>query len=332
MGNYGNTLDRWYHRAAVIVWPGDRAFANRAEISPAWALDELVAMTSAGDASGAQAAAATLASFWNGVVRARTADERGGVAGLIGKALTVADDVADAETAAMLLHPFSVENLTAAHAGPLGKIAGRYGQQWTTTLLQTWFGGDQPSWAYGAGLDRPQWVADQLPGLCAGLHATGNAGVVAALRLLDLAWQWARTEIRTALAAPSPSYRDKSLTGLGKPLAAVLTAAAAIEAASTRDTASRYVRKLEDAVTALEISTLRAAKRPRDRMRGDAGFGELAADCAARLRVRLAGPQRALGDWSIELPAGGCACDLCDTLRAFLSDKSRRTFARPLAK
>ena len=332
MGNYGNTLDRWYHRAAVIVWPGDRAFANRAETSPAWALDELAAMASAGDASGAQAAAATLASFWNGAVRARTADERGGVAGLIGKALTVADDVADAETAAMLLHPFSVENLTAAHAGPLGKIAGRYGQQWTTTLLQTWFGGDQPSWAYGAGLDRPQWVADQLPGLCAGLHATGNAGVVAALRLLNLAWQWARTEIRTALAAPSPSYRDKSLTGLGKPLAAVLTAAAAIEAASTRDTASRYVRKLEDAVTALEISTLRAAKRPRDRMRGDAGFGELAADCAARLRVRLAGPQRALGDWSIELPAGGCACDLCDTLRAFLSDKSRRTFARPLAK
>ena len=33
MGNYGNTLDRWYHRAAVIVWPGDRAFANRAETS-----------------------------------------------------------------------------------------------------------------------------------------------------------------------------------------------------------------------------------------------------------------------------------------------------------
>ena len=85
-------------------------------------------------------------------------------------------------------------------------------------------------------------------------------------------------------------------------------------------------------MTALEISALRAAKRPRDRMRGDAGFGELAADCAARLRVRLARPQRAPGDWSIELPAGGCACDLCDTLRAFLSDKSRRTFEWPLAQ
>ena len=26
MGNYGNTLDRWYRRAAIVVWPLDRAF------------------------------------------------------------------------------------------------------------------------------------------------------------------------------------------------------------------------------------------------------------------------------------------------------------------
>src|SRR6266567_2644356 len=49
MGNWGNTLDRWYHRAAVVVWPREQAFANRAETSPAWALDELAAMASAGD-------------------------------------------------------------------------------------------------------------------------------------------------------------------------------------------------------------------------------------------------------------------------------------------
>jgi predicted 2-oxoglutarate/Fe(II)-dependent dioxygenase YbiX len=332
MGNWGNTLDRWYHRAAVIVWPGDRAFANRAETSPAWALDELAAMASAGDVPGAQAAAATLASFWDGAVRARTGDEGGGAAGLFGKALRAADDVADAKIAAMLLHPFCVENLTAAHVGSLGKIVGQYGQQWTARLLQTWFGGDQPAWAYGTGLDRRQWVTDQLPGLCAGLHATGSAGVVAAQRLLDLAWDWSRNGIEAVFATPSPSYRGEQLTELGKPLAAVLTAAAAIDAASTRHTACGYVRKQEDAVTALEMSALRAAKRPQGRMRGDAGFGELAADCEQRLCARLARPQRASGDWSIELPAGGCACELCDTLRAFLSDMTRRTFEWPLAK
>jgi hypothetical protein len=35
MGNWGNTLDRWYHRAAIVIWPREQAFANRAETSPA---------------------------------------------------------------------------------------------------------------------------------------------------------------------------------------------------------------------------------------------------------------------------------------------------------
>ncbi len=86
-------------------------------------------------------------------------------------------------------------------------------------------------------------------------------------------------------------------------------------------------------MTALEMSALRAAAEPPwDGERGDAGFGDLAADCAARLRARLARPQRASGDWSIELPEGGCTCDLCGALGEFLGDKSRRTFEWPLAQ
>jgi len=85
MGNWGNTLDRWYHRAAVVVWPRDQAFANRAETSPAWALDELAAMASAGDVPGARAAAATLAPFWDSALRARTPEEKGRISGLFGK-------------------------------------------------------------------------------------------------------------------------------------------------------------------------------------------------------------------------------------------------------
>jgi len=333
MGNWGNTLDRWYHRAAVVVWPRDQAFANRAETSPAWALDELAAMASAGDVPGAQAAAATLAPFWDGARRTGTPQERGRASGLVGKALLAADAVADAETAAMLLRPFRIENLTDAYVDSFGKVAGRYGQRWTAELLRTWFGGKQPAWAYGGGQERPQWVADWLPGLCEGLPATGSAGAVAAQRLLDLAWEWLGPDIGAGLASSSPSHRDRKLGDLGKPLASVLTAAATVGAAGTRDAVSGYIRKQEEAVTALEMSALRAAAElSRDGTRGDAGFGDLAADCAARLRARLARPQRASGDWSIALPAGGCTCDLCGTLRVFAGDTSRRTFEWPLAK
>ncbi len=333
MGNWGNTLDRWYHRAAVVVWPREQAFANRGETSPAWALDELAAMASAGDVSGAQAAAATLEPFWDGALRTRTPEQRGRVPGLFGKALMAADAVADAETAAMLLRPFRIENLTGAYVDSFGKIIDGYGQRWTAELLRTWFGGDQPAWAYGGGQERPQWVAGWLPGLCEGLHVRGGAGAVAARRLLDLAWEWLGKDLGTGLASASPSRRDKELGDLGKPLASVLTAAAVIGAASTRDAVCGYIRKQQDAVTALEMSALRAvAELSQDGARSDAGFGDLAADCAARLRARLARPQRAPGDWSIELPAGGCTCDLCGTLSVFLEDKSRRTFEWPIAE
>jgi predicted 2-oxoglutarate/Fe(II)-dependent dioxygenase YbiX len=333
MGNGGNTLDRWYRRAAVAVWPRDQAFANRAETSPAWALDELAAMASSGDVPGAQAATATLAPFWDSAVRGQAPQENGRTSGLLGTALRAADAVADASTAAMLLRPFRIENMTDAHVTSFAKIAGGYGHQWTADLLRKWFGGDQPAWAYGGGRERPQWVADFLPGLCAGLHTEGSAGAVAAQRLLDLAWEWLSKDIRSGLGLSLPSYRDEHLGGLGKPLAAVLTAAAAIGAASTRDIVSRDFQEQGDPVTTLELSALRAADQmPRDGARGDGSFGDLAADCAARLRARLARPQRASGDWSIELPSGGCTCDLCGTLRMFLEDRSRRTFEWPLAK
>ena len=138
----------------------------------------------------------------------------------------------------MLLRPFRIENLTGAHVDSFGKIAAGYGQQWTADLLRTWFGGDQPAWAYGGGQERPRWLADRLPGLYAGLQATGSAGALAARQILDLAWEWLRKDIATGLASSSPSYRSEKLGGLGKPLASVLTATAAIGAAGTRDAVS----------------------------------------------------------------------------------------------
>jgi hypothetical protein len=55
--------------------------------------------------------------------------------------------------------------------------------------------------------------------------------------------------------------------------------------------------------------------------------GKSPADTVSRGRRRCAS-----GDWSAELPAGNCDCELCRTLRGFLEDKIRRTFEWPIAK
>ena len=239
MGNWGNTLDRWYHRAAVLVWPRDQAFANRAETSrPGPSMSS--------PRSRQRATCRARGPPWRRSRRSGTgpcaSGQRRPAAGSPGSSARRCGPrklVADAESAAMLLRPFRIENLTDACVNSFGEVADRYGQQWTAELLRAWFGGDQPTWAYGGGQERPQWVADWVPGLCKSLYATGGAGAVAAQRLLDLAWQWIGKDIGSGLALSSPSYRDEKLGGLGKPLASVLTAAAAIGAASTRDEGSR---------------------------------------------------------------------------------------------
>jgi hypothetical protein len=106
-------------------------------------------MASSGDVPGAQAAAATLAPFWDSARRTRTPEERGRVSGLFGKALRAADAGADAETGAMLLRPFRIENLADAYVDSFAKIAGGYGQQWTAELLRTWFGGKHTRHCFG---------------------------------------------------------------------------------------------------------------------------------------------------------------------------------------
>jgi len=117
MGNYGNTMDRWYCRAAVVVWPLDRAFAARAEAGSQWALSELRTRIVAGDLEGARAGAQSLAPFWRKI---------GSQAGLLGTALHVAAGLGAAGTAAMLLEPFRVETVagTRGWAGG-GRAVGR---------------------------------------------------------------------------------------------------------------------------------------------------------------------------------------------------------------
>lgn len=329
MGNWGNTLDRWYHRGAIIVWPRTQAFANRAETSPGWALDEIVSIASSGDAARAREAAATLEPVWNGLGRRDAAPP-------LGKALRAADAVADARVAAMLLDPFKIQHLTEHDSEAFGQVAARYGQDWTGKLLCGWFGEDRPAWDRGTRL--AEWVTRWLPGICTGLHGSGLGG--AARQLLDLAWGQIRRDTDTGLASASPSYRDRKLGDLGKPLTALMSAAAATGSASTLGTISGYIQHLEgDPVATLEIAVLRAAAD----LRAEAGssaspspdeaeFRELAADCAARLRRQLDRPRREPGDWSVTLPAGGCTCDLCAALRDFLAAPDRRTLEWPLAK
>lgn len=308
MGNYGNTMDRWYRRAAVVVWPQERAFAARAEASPSWALAELRARLDAGDMVNARAAAASVAPFW------RTPGPE-----LLGPALQAAAGLEDPDIALMLLRPFAVEWVAPAHAGGLVALAARYGEPWHRSLLDAWFGSRGP-WRYTGEVDRKGW-AGALPELAKALRDAGADATAG--WLLAAAWGWLDEDIQSWLKCSSPAMRDRQLAELGQPLAGLL---AASEGTVLADEIAKILGEHGDGVLACLLPMLRAAEPGPSAL-----FDDLARDCEQRLMAITKRPARADDDWSVPW-SGGCGCELCGTLGAFLAEPGERTLEWPLAE
>lgn len=317
MGNYGNTLDRWYRRAALVIWPRGQGFASRAEASPEWALGELTRLARAGKIAEAREAARSLESFWH------TAGRYPGQTELLDKALEAARELDHAEIAAMLLRPFALERLVPPHGPAFAALAASYGDIWIDGLLRDWADGWRPG-SYGLTQAPLEWFED-LPRLCAALSAEGNASTTAARRIVELSWTMFAGQVAPALDGPLTSRREAWLTALGAPCAGIIAAAAGLGATGVLEHAHKLARTAGDRAHVLAMATLRAAGTRR------AGFDELALHCADRIRALLAQPQRAPGDWSIALPAG-CACELCEVLGTFLRHPERHALDWPLAK
>jgi 2OG-Fe(II) oxygenase superfamily len=308
MGNYGNTMDRWYRRAAVVVWPRQYAFAARAEVSPSWALTELRTRLSAGDPAGALAAAKSLEPFWT----APGPD-------LLVPGLHAVTGLADPDIAFMLLRPFPVEWVTSAHARGLAALSALYDEAWQQNLIEAWFDSRNPM-RYQVATNRLAWLA-VLPRLVGDLrHADAET---IADRLVAMSWNWLDGTIRDLLESPSPTRRRRQLAELGKPLAGLLAAA---EGTALAGDIASVLREHDDDVLACLLPTLRAAgSRP------GATVEELARDCERRLSAITARPARAEDDWSVPW-SGGCGCELCGTVGEFLADRDKRKLEWPLAE
>ncbi len=341
MGNYGNTMDRWYRRAALVVWPSASSFAVRAEISPLQALEEVVAAVPSRRRSGrgkdagpddtqartdAVAAVAVLAPFWTAAV-----DSSGDQSKYLTQGLRAAKAIDDIGAVTTLLSPFRIEALRRGHMKPLAQLAERHGEAWVGKLLQGWFGDPRRSGRYFAGsLNRPQWLT-HLPELGRALVAAPGSVSAIGHHLVTSAWHHLAAEFDACLADSKPSRVRSGLAPLGEPLAALLETTAVLDCPDVRDRILGDVRRRPDDVAVALLGALRAGAALSSEVRAEAGLPELAADCANRLRARLSLPERGDGDWSIELPAG-CTCDLCDRLAVFLQDRNETSFDWPLAQ
>jgi len=326
MGNWGNTMDRWYRRAAIVLWPRERAFAVRAEASPAWALEELTRRIRAGGAAGAREMAASLLPFW------RAAASHEARRGFFVKALRVAEGLEAPALAKSLLQPFQVEAVTPAAGPAFAALVKRYGDDWTRSLLGEWSEPQRDRMRFDR-RDQLAWL-DSLPRLCEKLLAAdGTAGPSAARLLLRDRWDWLEGRIESCRGIASPSRRDEAVASLVKPILGFLESTAVVEADDLQDDALAFLSTVEnEPLVPCLVQVLRAAARsvPPER-RAAFGFEALSRHCLRRIEARLEQPAREKGDWSVALPSG-CDCELCVTLGEFLFDPDEQRLEWPIAK
>jgi hypothetical protein len=319
MGNWGNTMDRWYRRGAIVVWLREHGFAVRAEASPAWALDALLRRIRSGDLAEARTMAESLVPFWKEAAATETRRD------FFDKALRAAVELGVSPLAASLLQPFHVERLGAGRARPFASLVERYGEPWTQSLLAKWSA--HGGWGGQRGEDRYAWLAT-LPRLCDALRACGGAGPLAARLLLPEEWTWLEGVLAETRHLRSPSERDQALGRLARPVLGWLQGAGVAAAGELRDRALAVLCAAEDdTLLPCLVQALRAAPE----WSSAAGLDVLGRHCAERLAARLAQPARARDDWSIALPAD-CRCGTCTQLREFLADSRQQRLEWPLVQ
>jgi hypothetical protein len=322
MGNWGNTVDRWYHRAAVVLWPRERTFVIRAKAAPRWAVDEVQQALKERDVERARTLATRLAPFWTEVA---PKEER---RGFLERTLDVAAGLDSPDVASILLRPFTLERVTPRAAAKLITVCERYGFSWCQPVLDAW-----TSERRGDLARRLAWTAS-LPDVCRTMCARGSQeGLEVARWLVANRWDAVLKQWKAARDQPNTSAIAAAARELTRPIVGLLDSSL-VAADSERHGHILHTVMAPDAGYPLDglVHLLRMAHeiRPRNDLQ-TLGLSDLYEHCVEALGTRLLQPVRATGDWSLVVSCR-CKCRLCGTLGEFLRDPTRQHIDWPLAK
>jgi hypothetical protein len=323
-GNAGNTVDRWYHRAAVVLWPRERTFVIRAKASPRWAIGHVAQKLNAGHTAEALELARRLMPFWFNC--ARVEDRKG----LLEATLNLSAKLADPQTAAALLQPFTLLEMTTKLAPRLPELLDRYGTEWCRSLLKQWTS-ERNVWETPDA--RLKWMGSALAPICRALGGRDSSdGRTLAGEILIRQQTWLFRHVKLTLeVGSSDTIIAQGLAALGPPVLGLIEASRAVKHTEIEKEVMDFLtdETIEHTVH-LQLGLLRAAHEHR-RPGTLSGLGKVHARCMKDVTARLAQPARGHDDWSIKVPLR-CRCELCLILSRFLAAADKTRLEWPLAK
>jgi hypothetical protein len=322
-GNAGSTMERWYHRAAVVIWPRSLDFSLRGRADPSWALSELGRMLRKHGPGPARDAARTLVRAWPRAVREAKSRR------LIARAMKLAAALGDGDLAASLLGPFRLPDLDIDCVAPLAQLCAVCGGERVQAILAR-----QDADAWHDRDERDGSWETRLAALCEAIRDEGSPAMQAIASWLPAhEWELTRAMGVRVLADADRPVAGEELRAIGIWLVHIVDAAVAADEPVLRDTIVRFlISPQQDFPVDALLGTLRAAReRIAPSRLARLGLAPLAEHVTETLQAAVSEPERSPDDWSIRAPMR-CACELCATLRGFLSSPHQRQFEWPLAE
>lgn len=303
MGNYGNTVDKWYHRAAIILWPRDSDILSRFEISPTTVLQEISKQLKDDFETGRSNLKKVLSRIESYQIR-EPKDS-----GIIFK---LAHRCADAGLASKIMHNVGLENILSANLPSIIPLLETYGEAWFIDQLKVWSKKDRYRRSLISGLD--ELVSELNPrfeNLTAWLVSYQRERI---LEADDGREKYCRRDLIT-----HEQDHMKFVTALLR---------AAVFHPQEAKTIIEHIIKHPHIY--LPISTAKLIKALNGVKIAEILRQNLASSAKERL-MKVISKQRAAADWSINtiLP---CKCKDCKVLNDFLSSPSMQSYVWPMAK
>jgi hypothetical protein len=133
MGNYGNTMDRWYHRAAIILWQRKDHYPILFAMDPASVFSELLKLTRKKfqEAQVSQIISSLLP-YWSQCVRRLNGSE------ICSSVFKIAIYLKDPQLAQSMAIGFDMGALNPERAKLFLSLQEAYGTPWCLNVLQAW--------------------------------------------------------------------------------------------------------------------------------------------------------------------------------------------------
>ena len=300
MGNYGDTLDYWYRRAALVIETPLAQEAGRFVTDFDAALADAVQLARRGDGA---ALAQRLYASWQVLLQHASHARWSDYAAL-------ACALPEAERASALCEKFQWPQLLPADVPPMARLAQRWGEDWLRALVQAWLH------ALQTGANRWHWVNQDLqapwpqplPAFIAACQAAALAPALVQQMLHACVGTLAGWDTPQATRSPA-----KRLHGRAQRIAQVADLALALQRLPEPGALLRqllaHVRALPDLYPLLELCPLVQALLPACASLPEAQ--QLHADVAAALQAALAQPQLPDSDRSSVGVQWACRCADC---------------------